>query len=235
MVFQPQDVRQGLRAAVLKLGQSLADHVPHHFGGDAGKSMVHGQNAPFLDKQGADQTDPALLVPIHPAIQGQGRFLGDLGLQPGLIEPDHRHAARFVAQAQGHGGEPPKAAQARRGLGIAGHAHFHTGGDFGKRGDSGRILIPDGQGQQKIRQGMNPRLTQRVQTGFADALQFLQRHHPVSPLLFHGCSFDRRLNASIIAQDFMKKQFLTECVFSHFSFFVLFTSCALRETGNMIY
>ena len=171
VIFDSQDFRQGLRAAILQLGQGLADQIPHGFGGQPRQRPVYGQDAPLADDHGADQADFALLIPVHPAIEGEAVLLVNLGLQPGLIEPHHLNAAAFVQQPQRYRSQPPEAAEPGIGLGPSADADLLSGGDILDGGEGGGILIAQGQGRQQIGHRADARLVQRFQSGAAQPPQ----------------------------------------------------------------
>ena len=172
MIFQPQNIRQRFRAAILQLGKRLAHQFPHGFGRNAAQRAIDRQNAPFLYPDGARHANAALLIPVYATIEGQFGFGCNLILQPGLIKPDHRDAARFIAKPQGNGIHALKAAEPGGGLGVAANADFRPGHGFFQRGQGGGILIANRKGEQKIGHRMDARLIQRFQTRLAQAFEF---------------------------------------------------------------
>ena len=69
---------QRFGAAILQLQQRLADEPLHGSGRNGAQAAIDGQNAPLLHPAGGDRAAASLLVPVHPAIEGEGRVGGDL-------------------------------------------------------------------------------------------------------------------------------------------------------------
>ena len=143
---KPQGGGQRFGAAVLQLGQGLTHQLPHGLGRNAAHGPVNGQNAPLLHPLGGYHPHPALLVPVHPAIERQLLLRGKLALQPGLIKPDHRQRARFIAQPHGDGGHSLEPAEPGRGLEIPPDADFPARNRLAQGRDGFRVLIAKGQG-----------------------------------------------------------------------------------------